>query len=439
MINLKKTNKLTYIAPIIIAIVLIYFAVSMLASSFSMVYVEAAQYATVTKKTSSEAYILRDESYITNDQTGVIYYNVKDGDKVSAGGVIATIYESETDVINVTKMNELDEEINNLKKLNSMSQVLGVSLESINKSLNKNLADFIIDIKNNDFSDASADINNLLYSLNEKQIVTGKVTDFNDRLTQLEQQKTELQQAISPPIGQIISPASGVFTTQVDGKEKLYDYSKGTKITYNNLKNAVEAQASEIPSNAVGKIISDVNWYICCPMSKTEASEFKEISGLIDIEIPFVSADQLSARVKSVNDDAKTDNSVVVLECENMNSTLAKIRTEKVEIAVKTYSGIKVPVSAVHKDKATITTENSDGTVSTKEKEVEGVYILYGNEIKFREIVKLYQEDDYVICDTDVENEKLYSDTTVELYDKIVTEGTNLYAGKIVKQSTEIE
>ena len=193
MINLKKTNKLTYIIPIIIAAVLIYFAVSMLTTSFSMVYVEAAQYATVTKKTASDAYILRAESYITNDQAGIICYNIKDGEKVSAGGVIATIYESETDVINVTKINELNEEINNLKKLNSMSQVLGVSLESINKALNKNLTDFISDINNNHFSSVSEDINKLLYSLNEKHIVTGVVTDFNDRIKLLEEEKNQLQ------------------------------------------------------------------------------------------------------------------------------------------------------------------------------------------------------------------------------------------------------
>ncbi|MEF2920498.1 MAG: HlyD family efflux transporter periplasmic adaptor subunit [Acutalibacteraceae bacterium] len=436
---MKSTKKWTYIIPIVVAVMLIYFAVSMLTASFSMVYVEAAQYATVTKKTSSDAYILRNESYITNDKSGVIYYNIEDGEKVAAGGVIATIYESETDVINITKVKNLEKEIGNLKKLNAMSQVLGVSLESINKSLSDNLTDFIIDVSNNNFTSATNDMDNLLYSLNEKQITTGVVTDFNKRLSKLEQEKVQLQQGISPAVGQVISPVAGVFTTQLDGKEFLYDYNNGVKITYANVKNAIGAEASEIPSNAVGKIISDVNWYICCPMTKKEANEFKEISGLIDIEIPFVSADLLSARVKAVNDDPKGENSVVVLECENMNDTLAKIRSEKVEIAVRSYSGIKVPVSAIHKDKAKITTENSDGTVNTKEKEVDGVYILYGNEIKFREIVKLYQQGNYVICDTDVNNEKLYSDTTIELYDKIVTEGTNLYAGKIVKQSTEIE
>jgi hypothetical protein len=130
---------------------------------------------------------------------------------------------------------------------------------------------------------------------------------------------------------------------------------------------------------------------------------------------------------------------VVVLECENMNDTLSKIRNQKVDISVRTYSGIKIDKKSIHKDKVTTTKENADGTTSTLEKTVNGVYILYGNELKFREIIKLYETDSYVICDTNQDNEDLFSGTTIKLYDKIVTEGTDLYAGKIVKQSTEVE
>ena len=174
-------------------------------------------------------------------------------------------------------------------------------------------------------------------------------------------------------------------------------------------------------------------------MGTKEAEDFKEIYDMVEISIPYASADTLSARVVSVNDDSNTGNSVVVLECENMNDTLSKIRSQTVDISVRTYSGIKVDKTAIHKDKVTTTKENEDGTTNTLEKTVDGVYILYGNELKFREVVKLYETDTYVICDTNQENEELFSGNTIKLYDKIVTEGTDLYAGKIVKQSTEVE
>lgn len=438
----KKTTtgtKLKYIIPILIAVVLIYIFVSMLTSSFSMVYVEPAQYETVSKILTSEAYIFRDESYITNDDGGVLYYNISDCSSVASNGTIASVYESETDAINVTQLNTLNTQIDNLTKLNSMSQVTDTSLESINKSLNNQLTEFIIDIQNNDFSESDTAMESFLYSLNAQQITTGEATDFNARLIELQTERDALLQTTKPAVAEITSPKAGVFTSQTDGCELLYEYSKVPNITYSEFSKIKDTEPQTVPSNVIGKIISDVNWYICCPMKIEEAEEFKEIYGMVDIDIPYASAETLSARVVSVNDDSKTGSSVVVLECENMNDTLSKIRCQTVEISVRTYSGIKIDKTAIHKDKVTTTKENADGTTSTQEKTVDGVYILYGNELKFKEIVKLYETDTYVICDTDQENEELFSGSTIKLYDKIVTEGTDLYAGKIVKQSTEVE
>ncbi|MEE0059575.1 MAG: HlyD family efflux transporter periplasmic adaptor subunit [Acutalibacteraceae bacterium] len=438
----KKTStgsKLKYIIPILIAVILIYVFVSMLTTSFSMVHVEAAQYETVSKVLKSEAYIFRQESYITNDNGGVLHYNVNDCSSVALNGIIANVYETETDAISITKIDEINKEIENIKKLSAMTKVTGTSLEAINSSLNDQLTDFIIDVQNNDLTRAKSTMGDLLHSLNSKQVTTGKNIDFNARLNELQTQLDSLLQTTKPAIAQISSQKSGVFTSQTDGCELLYDYQKVPAITYSELARVKDTPPQEIPLNVIGNVISDVNWYICCPMTSKEAEEFKEIYDMVNINIPYASADTLTARVVAVNDDAKTGNAVVVLECENMNNTLAKIRSEEVDISVRTYSGIKVDKTAVHKDKVTTTKENADGTTSTVEKIVEGVYILYGNELKFKEIIKLYETDQYVICDTDQENEKLFSGSTIKLYDKIVTEGTDLYAGKIVKQSTKIE
>ncbi len=436
---MSKFSKWKYIIPIVIAVILIYIFVSLITTSFSMVYVEPAQYETVTKTLDSDAYILRDETYITNDSGGVLYYNIKDSDKVAKNGVIATVYESENDAINVSKMSNLDKEIENLNKLNSMSQVTGVSIESINKTLDEQLAAFIDDARNNSFTNSAKDLNNLLYSLNEKQITTGKVTDFSSRLSELQAEKDIISSSAKKATAKLLSPVAGVYVSQTDGYETAYDCSKIKKLTYQKLTDLKESKPQKVDDNVIGKIISDVNWYICCPMTAKEAEEFKDITDLVSVDIPYASADTLSARVIAVNNDKKTGNAVVILECENMDGTLAQIRQEKVKISVKSYSGIKIDKSAVHKDKVTKSVENSDGTTSTQEKTVEGVYILYGNEIRFKEIVKLYETDEFVICINDDDNENLFSGNTIKLYDKIVTEGTDLYAGKIVKQSTEIE
>ena len=436
---MKKLAKWKFIIPIVLAIILIYIFVSFLTASFSMVYVESAQYQTVSKTLESDAYILRRESYITNDNGGVLYYNTKDFEEVAKNGVLATIYESESDAINATKLSNLDSEIANLKKLNSMTKVNGVSIESINKTMDNQLTAFIEDTRNNNFTDSAKAAKNLLYTLNEKQITTGVVSNFNEKLADLQSQRDTISASTKASTGQILSPLAGMYVSRTDGYESVYDVSKISKLTYNKLNELKQAKPQKVPGNAIGKIVTELNWYICCPMPAKDAKEFSDVDGLLKINIPYASADTLTASVVAVNNDKASGNAVVILECKNMNSTLAQIRQEKVEISVRDYSGIKIAKSAIHKDKVTKNIENADGTTSTKEKTVEGVYILYGNELRFTEISKLYETADYAICTTDDEDKKLFSSSTIKLYDKIVTEGTDLYAGKIVKQSTEVE
>ena len=313
------------------------------------------------------------------------------------------------------------------------------SLESINKSLNNSIHSFIADVDSNQFGVAEKSVDDFLYSINEKQIITGKIQNFNSKIAELENEKIILQQSIKPSIGQITADRAGIFTSHTDGFEESYDYAQAQHISYQELINLQSAEKSEPPKNVIGKIISDVNWRICCPVSAEEAKEFDEISGTVSIGIPYASTELFNAEVLSVNREGSTGNAVVVLECKSMDKTLAKIRNEQINISVREYSGIKIEKSSIHRDKVTRTIENQDGTSKTEERMVDGVYILYGNELRFKEIVKIYETDDFVICSKDKENEKLFSGNTVKLYDKIVTEGTDLYAGKIVKQSTEIE
>ncbi len=428
-----------FVAVLLTSIVVVSMIIKSIRPTLSMVYVESAQYETVAKNLHSKAYILRDENYVTNDGGGILSYSIEDCDAVEKGGVIANVYENETDAINSTNIRKMNEEIENLRKINTMSNVVGASLESINKSLNANIQTFISDTKNNNFSKASESLEGLLYSMNEKQIITGKITDFNERIETLQNEKLVLEQSAKPALGQIISGMAGVFTSHTDGYENLFDYTQVMNMTYPQLTNIQEANVKAPSQNVIGKIISRVNWYLCCPIGAKDVDSLNDISDVVEIQIPYVSTTSVNARLIAVNNDYNTGCAVAIFECKDMNVTLSKIRHEEVDIAVKKYSGIKVPRKAIHNDTITRTVDNADGTTRTEEAKVNGVYILHGNELKFKEIIPLYETDEFVLCDTNEENENLFSGTTIKLYDKIVTEGTDLYAGKVVTQSAEVE
>ena len=89
-------------------------------------------------------------------------------------------------------------------------------------------------------------------------------------------------------------------------------------------------------------------------------------------------------------------------------------RRQTVEIKTAEYSGYKVPVSAVR-------LENG----------IKGVYILDSSTVRFREINPLFEKDGWIVCeekDSSDENQK----NRLSLYDFVITEGKDLYDGKVL-------
>ena len=66
-----------------------------------------------------------------------------------------------------------------------------------------------------------------------------------------------------------------------------------------------------------------------------------------------------------------------------------------------------------------------------KEK-VQGVYVLYGSEVQFKQVSILYADEDYVICDTEPPEGILFNGETISLYDKVIVKGDDLYDGKVI-------
>ncbi|MBQ2818015.1 MAG: secretion protein HlyD, partial [Clostridia bacterium] len=67
---------------------------------------------------------------------------------------------------------------------------------------------------------------------------------------------------------------------------------------------------------------------------------------------------------------------------------------------------------------------------------VEGVYVKNNNVINFKEITRIYTDEDYILCKatTDItgteEEESQYR--PLSQFDEVIVEGTDLYDGKFI-------
>ena len=111
-----------------------------------------------------------------------------------------------------------------------------------------------------------------------------------------------------------------------------------------------------------------------------------------------------------------TDETVLILSSKIMDSDIARLRTEDVEIVINETDGIRINKSAVRVVNG-----------------VQGVYVLTGNIVRFKKLDVIYTGDDYVV--SKMIKEDKYDENKVpylKIYDAVILEGKDLKDGKLI-------
>ena len=153
----------------------------------------------------------------------------------------------------------------------------------------------------------------------------------------------------------------------------------------------------------------------------------------VTVDFSDASSNTVPASIYKIVQYNNSDKALVILQCTYMDTTLSEIRQEPVEIGMGSYSGLRVSKKAIHDDYVEKTTYDDKGNEHKESKKVQGVYVLYGSEVQFKEISIVYAGNDYVLCDSSPTDGTLFSGETISLYDQIITEGDDLYDGKVIK------
>jgi hypothetical protein len=109
--------------------------------------------------------------------------------------------------------------------------------------------------------------------------------------------------------------------------------------------------------------------------------------------------------------DCGDGNSIYVFECDRLTSAVVQGRTAQFKLVINSYGGLRV----------------SRGALRYDDDDERGVYVVRGTELVFKKINVIYWGEDYVICSQES------GDDYLKLYDRIVTEGKDLYDGKVVE------
>ena len=419
---------------ILAMLILAYVGYQVFRSHYTPIRTETISYFTASNSVQTSVVALRREIILSSPAGGAVDYIIGAGSKVSKGGTVAKVYKDESQISAQHQLEDLDSTVSQLKSLQQQGNVYSFNADTSNERICGKLTNILDNIRSGDMMSAFSKKSALLDLLNEKQIGSGQVKNFSTRINELEIQRKSLVDQAGHPIGSVVAPEAGYFIQSTDGMENAFDLSKIDFITCADVKKLQSMKQPPV-SGTAGKINRDFNWYLVCTVSGEQYASFRQAGSgsKVSVRFPFVSGMTVSAEVEAINPTADNNEAAVVLQCKEMNAELAGIRRESADISLEQYTGLRVSQKAVHYATAQKTVKDSKGKKSIQKKEVEGVYVLHGNQLDFCQIVPKFSTDTYVICDANPDANSLLTAGTVKYSDEVVVEGTDLYDGKVVK------
>lgn len=400
---MKSEKVLKFFVVLLIAVFFVHQAA---AAVYKPISTESATYYTAADGLNITGLIIRNETLVKSQSGGVMHFIASDGSRVAKDGVIANIYDNESASITLTNIDSVNTKITDIEEMLSYNDLEAADLDMVNSRVQKSLDSMTVSVSGGKFNGYSECKENLLSSLNRRQIAMGETADFSSQLAALKSELATLSASLPAAKGTIKAEKSGYFVSKTDGYEQTLTTDILDTLTPEKLDSV---KAEQTPADVIGKIVSDYEWYIAAKVSINESLKYKEGDSLI-IYTSVKSYPQMPVTVKKINISESSSSAVLIFECSDMNSELASMRSGPMTVVKKEYSGLKVPKNALR-------------VVDSKR----GVYVLTGMQIKFVEVNVLFSNDSYIICEKQTEDENV-----LRLYDEVVTRGKNLYDGKIV-------
>jgi len=358
-----------------------------------------------------------------SEERETIAFVLENGESVGKDEVIAKIYESYEDVLNFNKISELQREIKKLKKLEDFKIFPNVTSDYIFGQIQDEVIKLQNLLNKKDYNKIFEKKEEILYLLNKKQIITGQDKIFSDKLENYEKELKNLNSKSKESISNITSPEPGVFLNFLDGFEENYNYNSILNITPEELKEE-KIKKDYNKNSVIGKIVTDASWYLIFNLKNFD---FKKLTEDMEVSIflPRIYYKKIPGKIIKIVENGENSEALIICECNFLNKDLAKARREKIILELANYTGLKISKRAIHEK---IIKKNDT------EHKIPGVYVLRGGELVFKEVVPVYEKENFVICEQNPDLEKLSTKEKLQVFDYVVTKGKDLFDGKIIKQ-----
>ena len=393
----------TVILWILLAAISAYFGYNVVSSLYAPLMT-----ATVTPYEAGAGYyasgfVVREEELLYS-QYGTTVLNCAEGAHVAANDTVATGYRSEDAKTRQTRIDELSGQIEQLQYAwSAVSSVydqaaLDADIAGDLAQLSRYLA--LRDM--NSVSDLSPELKGLILRRTGSDSDSGSL---QARISTLQAELETLEAQSAGDTSAILAGKAGTFSAAVDGYESVLTPERLMEMTVAEFESV---QPDETDANAIGRLVTSATWYYACVVPASELSGVEE-GDRATLTFARDYYQPVTMRVARLGGN-EAGSRLLVLSSDRALQNVTLLRQQSAEIVFTSYSGLRVPKSAVR-------VENGQT----------GVYILEGTLAKWKPITILHDTgESYVVT--------LDTSSTNNLWpgDELIINAKNLYDGKVV-------
>lgn len=340
--NIKKNKTTKIIAIIVVILILTYFAYVL----YTLIKQPTDTFMVVEGKLyleeSQTGYIIRNEQIVKgeNYKNGIVQIKAE-GEKVAKGDTVFRYYSNGEEELK-KKIEELDVKIQ--EALANETNVFSSDVKILEKQIEVKLNDIyqLNDIQK--IKEYKKDINT---AITKKAKIAGDLSPSGSYIRKLIDERSSYENKLNSGSEYITAPTSGVVSYRVDGLEESLNIQDFNTLNAKTLE-SLNLKTGQIvtSSNEAGKIIDNFECHIVAIMDSEKAKEAKVGD---EVKIRLSSTKEIPATIDYIADEEEKAK-MIVFKITNNVEELISYRKISFDVIWWSYSGLKVPNSAIIKD-----------------------------------------------------------------------------------------
>lgn len=367
--------------------------------------------------------IVREET-VFPAQAGIVEIIRGEGERVGTGQTVALAYRDSQAQTDQTQIQALEQEIQLLEYAISQSG----SIDSAAR-LDEDILQSVVELRSAAALGNYADLENQVRAVKSNVLKRGytygdgvTAAELKTQLQELNGQLSLLNQRSAQATTRVTAGKPGIFSSLVDGYESQLSPATLSQLTPESLDTLMKNPANG-ESSGLGKLITSNRWYFAANLPSQSAQRLHEgETAMLRFTGDFTQDVDMS--VEQIG-PAQGDQTLVIFSSSRYLSDTTLLRRQRVELIFDSWSGLRIPKSALRLVEETQEDEEThEVTVTTKL----GVYTLVNGRTEFKEAEVIIEGSDYYVVRPVGADRKI-----LRAGDEVITQATGLQDGQLLE------